>query len=134
MRLALADAGLEPDAIDYLNAHGTGTPAGDRAECAAVRALFGSTGRPAINATKALVGHCLYAAGVLEAVAVVLQIEHGFLHPNPALRRPIAADLRFVGPVAEPAAIEHAISNAFSFGGINSSLVISRHRPGAAQP
>ncbi|MDQ5908476.1 MAG: malonyl-ACP decarboxylase [Pseudomonadota bacterium] len=127
MRLTLADAVLEPVAIDYLNAHGTSTPSGDEAECAAIREVFGTVGRPTINATKALLGHCLFAAGLLEAVAVVLQIQHGFLHPNPRLEEPIAPDLHFVGSVAEPTLIHHALSNAFSFGGINSSVIISRY-------
>lgn len=126
MRLALADARLELSAIDALNAHGTGTPSGDQAECAAIREAFGVS-HPAINASKALFGHCFFAAGLLEAVAVILQIQHGFLHPNPFLEQPIAPDLRFVGPTAEPATIHHALSNAFSFGGINSSVVISRY-------
>jgi malonyl-ACP decarboxylase len=127
MRLALADARLEPSAIDTLNAHGTGTPSGDQAECAAIREVFGAHGRPVINASKALFGHCFFATGLLEATAVVLQIQYGFLHPNPFLEQPIVPDLRFVGPVAEPATIHHALSNAFSFGGINSSVVISRY-------
>jgi len=127
MRLALADAGLEPSAIDMLNAHGTGTPSGDQVECAAIREVFGIRDRPAINASKALFGHCFFAAGLLEAAAVIVQIQGGFLHPNPFLEQPIAPDLRFVGPTAESAAMDHALSNAFSFGGINSSVAISRY-------
>jgi malonyl-ACP decarboxylase len=135
MRQALADAGVDSCDVDYVNAHATATPAGDDAEAAALRTVFGSTGpggpadRPAaggpwVNATKALVGHCLSAAGAVEAVATVVQLRDGFLHPNPHLADPVDASLRLVGRVAVPARTRYAVSNSFGFGGINSSVVL----------
>ncbi|MET9457727.1 beta-ketoacyl synthase N-terminal-like domain-containing protein [Streptomyces canus] len=127
MNAALDRAGLEAGALDYVNAHATGTPAGDDAELAALRQVLGeSSGRPWLNATKALVGHCLSAAGVLEAVATVVQLRAGFVHPNPALRRPVDGALRYAGRTAETARLEHAMTTSFGFGGFNTALVLRR--------
>jgi malonyl-ACP decarboxylase len=124
MREALEQAGAST--VDYLNAHGTGTPAGDEAECEAIASVFAGAPGPWINSTKALTGHTLYAAGIVEAVATVIQMNGGFVHANPGLRVPIAPGLRFAGRVAEEAKIEVALSNSFSVGGINSSVVLRR--------
>jgi malonyl-ACP decarboxylase len=132
MRLALDKAGLRPEEVDYLNAHGTASAAGDEAECQAIRQVFGEQGRPAVNATKALVGHAYSAAGMVEAIATVLQMRHGFLHPNPNLDEPIDGRLRFVGKRAEPADIRCALSNSFGFGGINSCVVLRKPGGGAS--
>jgi malonyl-ACP decarboxylase len=127
MVAAMASAGVGPADIGYVNAHATGTPGGDRAELRALRrALGGSVDRPWVNATKALTGHCLSAAGVVEAVATVAQLRHRFIHPNPALRRPVEAGFRFAGAAAEPADVEHALSNSFGFGGFTTSIVLRR--------
>jgi malonyl-ACP decarboxylase len=126
MREALDGAGVLPPAVDYLNAHGTGTPAGDDAECEAIASVFAGAAGPWINSTKALTGHTLYAAGIVEAIATVIQMKGGFVHPNPALREPIAPGLRFAGPVAEEANIDVSLSNSFSVGGINSSVAFRR--------
>ena len=125
MRAALLSAGTAAAAVDYVNAHGTGTPAGDDAELKALRELF-NAGDPApwLNSTKALTGHCLSAAGVLEAVATVAQIRAGFVHPNPALTEAAEPGHRLVGRTASPARIERALSNSFGFGGFNSSVLI----------
>lgn len=126
MGQALRRAGLEPAAVDYVNAHGTGSRVGDETEVAALRAVFGpDVGRPWINATKGLIGHTLWAAGVVEAVATLVQMRDGFVHPNVNLARPVDDACRFVGAAAVPATIGVALSNAFGFGGINSSVVLA---------
>lgn len=125
MHAALLAAGLGSDTVDYVNAHGTGSPPGDQAECEALRAIFGSSPvRPFINATKALTGHCLSSAGIIEVLACLLQMDGGFVHGNPRLEKPIDEQLRFVGRRAEPARLRVALSNGFGFGGFNSSVVI----------
>ncbi|WP_093802473.1 beta-ketoacyl synthase N-terminal-like domain-containing protein [Streptomyces sp. Wb2n-11] len=125
MSRALRHAGLDPGRIDYVNAHGTGSPLGDETELTALRALFGRGG-PWVNSTKGLIGHCLCAAGVVEAVATVLQMRDGFVHANANLVTPIGTGGRLVGTRSRPAAIGHAMSNGFGFGGFNTSVVIGR--------
>jgi malonyl-ACP decarboxylase len=126
MRAAIDSARLAAADIDYVNAHGTGSPLGDATEASALRELFGTgAGTPWINATKGLTGHCLSAAGVLEAVATIVQLERGFVHPNFALRDRVDRGLRFVGERAQPARIRHALSNGFGFGGFNSAIVLA---------
>ncbi|MEX0760286.1 MAG: beta-ketoacyl synthase N-terminal-like domain-containing protein, partial [Tistlia sp.] len=126
MRGALAAAGLGPEAVDYVNAHATSTPLGDETECAALRSLFGArAGAVRVNATKGLTGHCLSAAGVVETVACLLQLEGGFLHPNRNLVEPIDPLLGFVGARAEPASPRVMLKNGFGFGGFNSSLLLA---------
>lgn len=126
---ALARAGVEAAEVGYVNAHGTATPAGDDAELAALAQVFGAAvGSPWINSTKALIGHCLSAAGTVEAVATVVQLRSGFVHGNPALRHPVSDAHRFAGPQARPARFTHALSNSFGFGGFNTSLLFSRRR------
>ncbi|WP_406207915.1 polyketide beta-ketoacyl:ACP synthase [Kitasatospora sp. NBC_01560] len=124
---AIRQAGLTPDRIDYVNAHGTGSPLGDETELAALREVFGEgAGRPWVNSTKGLVGHCLCAAGVVEAVATLLQMRGRFVHGNANLRRPLAAGARLVGGRSRPLAIGYAVSNGFGFGGFNTSVVFGR--------
>ncbi|MGZ8250070.1 beta-ketoacyl synthase N-terminal-like domain-containing protein [Methylomagnum sp.] len=127
MAKALADAGLEPGEIDYLNSHGTASPLGDETELQAIGETFQvHLDRLWINATKALTGHCLWSAGLVEAVATVQQLRHSFVHSNPNLAEPMAAGFRFAGRRAEAAELRAALSNSFGFGGINSSIVIRR--------
>ncbi|MEV6118580.1 beta-ketoacyl synthase N-terminal-like domain-containing protein [Streptomyces sp. NPDC052109] len=127
MRRALALAGLTPDRIDYVNAHGTGAPLGDEVELTALREVFGSgADGPWVNSTKGLIGHCLCAAGVIEAVATVVQMREGFVHANVNLERPLDPGARLVGATARPAVIGHALSNGFGFGGFNTSVVFGR--------
>jgi len=124
MAEALRRAGLGPGEVDYVNTHGTGSRLGDEAEVAALRKVFGSDlGRPWLNSTKGLVGHGLCAAGVVEAVAALVQLRDGFVHPNANLARPIDGECRFAGGRAEPAELTVAMSNGFGFGGFNSSVV-----------
>ena len=126
----LRRAGLEASRVGYVNAHATSTPSGDAAECEAIRRVLGAG--PFINATKALTGHTMFSAGVVELIAVVLQLDQGFLHGNPWLDDPIAGDLRFVGPAAAAVDVDLAISNAFGFGGINASLLVQARREARA--
>jgi malonyl-ACP decarboxylase len=125
MRAALAMADAVASDVDYVNAHATATPAGDDTELQALRAILGEA-RPLVNSTKSLIGHTLSAAGVIEALATVVQMRHGFVHPNPTLVRPVDAKYRLVGKKCMPARIRLALSNSFGFGGFNSSLVLRR--------
>lgn len=127
MRVALESAGLAPADIGYLNAHGSASVVGDETECAAIAAVFGEhLVRLPVNSTKSLVGHCMSAAGVIECVATLLQLNHRFLHPNLNLLDPLTDRLRFAGATALPLDARFAISNSFGFGGINTSLVLAR--------
>ncbi|MGE0359870.1 MAG: beta-ketoacyl synthase [Vicinamibacterales bacterium] len=128
MRMALDDAGVDPGEIDYVNAHATSTRLGDAVEAAAIgRALGGRARAIPVNATKSMIGHCLSAAGVVEAVATVLQLTHGIVHPtiNQEETDP-EIDLDVVPNRARPAALSVALSNSFGFGGLNSSVVLGR--------
>ncbi|HEX3551616.1 MAG TPA: beta-ketoacyl-[acyl-carrier-protein] synthase family protein [Thermoanaerobaculia bacterium] len=119
---ALADAGLRPEEIDYVNAHGTGTLANDETEAAVLARTFGS--RPLVNSTKSLLGHTLGASGALEAVVTVLSLQHQTTHACRNLEEPIA-DLNFVRRV-ESHPIQNALSQSFAFGGHNAALVFQR--------
>lgn len=127
MAEAIARAGLEPAQIGYVNAHGSSSPLGDETEVRALRRVFGrSFGVPFVNATKGWVGHCLSAAGVVEAIAVIVQLQGGFVHPNANLERPIDPECRFAGVEPQAAAFDYALSNSFGFGGFNSSVLLAR--------
>ncbi|MFG2500671.1 beta-ketoacyl synthase N-terminal-like domain-containing protein [Streptomyces sp. NPDC048441] len=129
MRGALDAAGITPEHVGYLNAHGTASPRGDATELAAVREVFGpAVGALRINSTKAVTGHCLAAAGVVEAVATAVQLRRGFLHHVPGLERPVDEGLRFVRGGAEQRRVRFALSNSFGFGGINASLLLAAAR------
>jgi 3-oxoacyl-[acyl-carrier-protein] synthase-1 len=124
--LALADAGAEPGEVDYVNAHATGTLAGDLAEAAALRRVFGAA-LPAISSTKSLGGHSLGAAGAQEAIHCLLMLEGGFVAPsaNSEARDPALADLP-VGTEARPARLGLVLSNSFGFGGTHAVLALRR--------
>lgn len=126
MHQALAMAGLQPDEVDYLNLHGTGTPLNDRMEAAAITSLFGSP--PACSSTKALTGHTLGAAGALEAAFCWLALRYGRLprHVYDGEYDPEIPALPLVTSDAKPArAPRCALSNSFAFGGNNASLLLS---------
>jgi malonyl-ACP decarboxylase len=127
MRAALAASGVAPEEVDYLNTHGTSSPLGDRTEIEAIEQVFG-THFPNLwlNATKGLTGHCLNSAGVVEMIATVIQMNDGFIHPNLNLDNPIHPTARFAGATAVREPIRVAMSNAFGFGGINTSIVLRR--------
>jgi malonyl-ACP decarboxylase len=125
MRLALRHSGLAASDVDYLNTHGTSSPLGDRTEIQAIEQVFGDhLPNLWLNATKGLTGHCLNAAGVVEIVATVIQMSQGFLHPNLNLENPIHDSARFCGATAVREQVHLAMSNAFGFGGINTSIVL----------
>lgn len=126
MRQALAAAGVRPDEVDYLNAHGTSTLMNDRSECAAVRAVFGShAGQIGVSSTKSLMGHLIAGAGAVEAAVCALAIHHGVLpvNANLAARDP-ECDLDFVRGQPRTRRIRVALSNSFGFGGSNSCLAL----------
>ena len=131
MRLALAKAGIEPAAIDYINAHGTSTPLNEKFETEAVKAAFGDAAYSVpISSTKSMTGHLLGAAGALEAALSVLVIQKGVLPPTINQTSPDPeCDLDYVPNVARCATINHAMSNSMGFGGHNVSLIVSRFDP-----
>lgn len=125
MRLALADAGMGPEDIGYINAHGTGTLANDRTEAAAIRAVFAAP--PPVSATKSMHGHAIGATGALEAIACILALSEGVLPPTLGFRVPDPeCDLDVVANAARPATVTAALSNAFAFGGLNAVLAFRR--------
>lgn len=126
LRGALAAAEVEPSQVDYVNAHATGSRAGDAAEAAALTEVFGDG--PVVNSTKALTGHGLGAAGLTELVATVLQLREGFVHGNPALRAPLPGAPRLAGRESASADLRTAVSNSVAFSGINAALVVRAHR------
>ena len=125
MQHALRQAGLEPAAIDYINAHGTSTPANDATETDAIKAAFGEEAyNIAVSSTKSMTGHLLGGAGALEAVLAVLAIRDGVIPPTINYETPDPeCDLDYVPNEAREASVRHVMSNSFGFGGHNVSLV-----------
>jgi len=125
---ALKDAQLNGDQVQYINAHGTSTPAGDKAEAAAIRSVFGDHAYElSVSSTKSMVGHLLGAAGAVEAIFSVLAIRDQVAPPTINLHEPDeGCDLDFVPHQAKPRPIDVAVSNSFGFGGTNGSLVFRR--------
>jgi 3-oxoacyl-[acyl-carrier-protein] synthase II len=130
MRLALSDAELSPDAIQYVNAHGTATPVGDVVETQAIRAAFGEHARRlCISSTKALHGHLMGAAGALEMAVSVLALHRAIVPPTAHLAHPDpACDLDYVPNEARALDLRAVMSNAFGFGGTNVVLIARRYR------
>jgi 3-oxoacyl-[acyl-carrier-protein] synthase II len=129
MANAIRDAGLEPSAIDYINAHGTSTQVGDVAEVSAVKQVFGGhASKLAISSTKSMTGHLLGAAGAVEAIFSVLAVRDGVLPPTINLDNPDeGCDLDFVANQSRNADLRIALSNSFGFGGTNGTLIFSRY-------
>ena len=127
---ALRDAGIPPEAVGYINAHGTSTPYNDKTETQAIKRVFGAHApRLAVSSTKSMVGHLIGAAGGVEAIVTVLALYHGILPPTINYETPDPeCDLDYVPNVARKAEVEVALSNGFGFGGTNATLAFHRFR------
>jgi len=128
MFTALAAAGVPPEAVDYINAHGTGTPINDKVETLAIKRLFGKRAHSLpISSVKSALGHCLGAAGAVEAIATILALYHGVVPPTLNYEEPDPdCDLDYVPNEPRTASIGVALSNSFAFGGNNTTLVFGR--------
>lgn len=128
MRLALADAGIEPAEVGYINAHGTSTQANDKAETAAIKTVFGDAAHDVpVSSTKSMTGHMLGAGGGVEAIASILAMRDGCLPPTINLEHPDPeCDLDYVPNEARPADVSVVMSNSFGFGGHNATVVFRR--------
>ncbi len=125
MTAALHDAQLKPEAIDYINAHGTSTPLNDPIETAAIKTVFEYP--PPVSSTKSMTGHLLGGAGALEAVATILALQDQLLPPTINLDEPDAdCDLDYVPNEARPVSLDYAMSNSFGFGGHNTALIFGQ--------
>lgn len=128
MRIAIQDAGLSPNDVDHVNTHGTSTPVGDPSETTAIKTVFGERAyKLAVNSTKSIVGHLLGAAGVVEAVATIMEIQTNKVHPTINLDNPDpACDLNYIPHKAQDWNVDIAISNTFGFGGHNATLLFKK--------
>ena len=128
MEAALRQARLEPGDVQHLNAHATSTPVGDKSELAAIGTLFGRDRSIAVSATKSATGHLQGAAGGVEAIFTVLALRDQVAPPTLNLENPDpgAEGIDIVSGAARPMPMEHAISNAFGFGGVNASIIFRR--------
>ena len=143
MRNALADARVEPEAIDYINAHGTSTPYNDKIETLAIRKVFGDhSSRIAVNSTKSMTGHLLGAAGGIEAAVTAFVLKNQIAPPTINYETPDPeCDLDYVPNSARKMNVKYALTNSFGFGGTNATLLLTpvdsiRHRrthPGEQQ-
>ncbi|MCZ2074753.1 MAG: beta-ketoacyl-ACP synthase II [Bryobacterales bacterium] len=129
MRLALKDAGLQPEQIGYINAHGTSTPLGDKLETLAIKRAFGEHARKlAVSSTKSMMGHLLGGAGGVEAGITILAMRDGVLPPTINYEYPDPeCDLDYIPNEARRAQVEYALSNSFGFGGTNGCIIFKRY-------
>ncbi|MBJ7602670.1 MAG: beta-ketoacyl-ACP synthase II [Candidatus Dormibacteraeota bacterium] len=129
IKIALADADIAPEDVDYVNAHGTSTSLNDAAETRALKMALGDHARRVpISSTKSMIGHLLGAAGAVEAIAVLKTINEGVIHPTINLHQPDPeCDLDYVPNQARPGQVRIALSNSFGFGGQNCTLVLKRY-------
>jgi 3-oxoacyl-[acyl-carrier-protein] synthase II len=127
--MALADAGVDPNDIDYINAHGTSTPLGDASETRVIKIAFGEEKARAtpISSTKGATGHCLGASGAIEAIASILAVRDDIVPPTINYETPDPeCDLDYIPNESRKVPVEHALSNNFGFGGHNACLVIKK--------
>jgi 3-oxoacyl-[acyl-carrier-protein] synthase II len=129
MQRAMKDAGLQPTDIDYINAHGTSTPVGDKTETIAIKRTFGDHAyKLAVSSTKSMTGHLLGAAGGLESAVAALVVKHGIIPPTINYETPDPeCDLDYVPNTARTQKVRHVLSNSFGFGGTNATLIFSVH-------
>jgi 3-oxoacyl-[acyl-carrier-protein] synthase II len=129
MQKAMKDAGVEPETVDYINAHGTSTPYNDKFETAAIKKTFGEhASRLAVSSTKSMTGHLLGAAGGIEAVFSVLAIDRRKLPPTINYFNPDPeCDLDYVPNEPREAVVNYALSNSFGFGGTNACLLFRKY-------
>jgi 3-oxoacyl-[acyl-carrier-protein] synthase II len=130
MRVALADAGIRPDEVDYINAHGTSTPMNDLSETKAIKEVFGEHAKKlAVSSIKSMTGHLLGAAGGIEAIATALTIKHDLMPPTINYEIPDdEMDLDYVPNVARNSKVFCALSNSFGFGGHNATLIFKKYQ------
>jgi 3-oxoacyl-[acyl-carrier-protein] synthase II len=128
MRAALRRAGVEPERVGYVNAHGTSTPLGDAAETSAIKQVFGDHAyNLAVSSTKSMTAHCFGAAGAIEAMMCVLAIHHGVIPPTINYEHPDpVCDLDYVPNEAREARVDVALSNAMGLGGHNGCVLVGR--------
>jgi 3-oxoacyl-[acyl-carrier-protein] synthase II len=128
MKTALRDAGIRPEQVSYINAHGTSTELNDKIETAAIKRVFGDAAkRIPVSSTKSMIGHLLGAAAAVELTATVLSIRDGVVHPTINYETPDPeCDLDYVPNVKREVRIEYAMSNSLGFGGHNSAIVVGR--------
>lgn len=131
MKMALKDAQIAPEEVDYINAHGTSTPFNDKFETMAIKSVFGEHAyRLAISSTKSMIGHLLGAAGGVEAVATVLTIQRDVIHPTINYEVPDPdCDLDYVPNKSRAAEVNIALSNSFGFGGTNACILVKKFQP-----
>lgn len=129
MKRALRDAGIQPSEVDYINAHGTSTPVGDKSETKAIKTAFGDAAyKLAVSSTKSMTGHLLGAAGGVEAIASVLAITNGIIPPTINIEnQDPECDLDYVPNVARQAEVNIAMSNSFGFGGHNATIIMKKY-------
>jgi 3-oxoacyl-[acyl-carrier-protein] synthase II len=129
MTLALASGGVRPDQVDYINAHGTSTPHGDKIETLAIKRCFGDHASTlAVSSTKSMTGHLLGAAGGLEAGVTALAVHHQIAPPTTNQEnRDAECDLDYIPNVKRAMPIRYALSNSFGFGGTNAALLFKRY-------
>src|SRR5258707_12508745 len=131
MEIALRDARVSPEDVQYVNAHGTSPPLGDEAETHALKRVFGEHARKlAVSSTKSMIGHLLGASGGVEMIVTALSIKHSVVHPTINYQTPDpACDLDYVPNVAREMRVRRAMSNSFGFGGHNCCLVVAALNP-----
>lgn len=131
MKMALRKAGIRPDQIDYINAHGTGTPLNDMAETRAIKTVCGDHAyKLVVNSSKSMLGHMMGAAGAVELIVTALSIKHGIVHPTINLEQADEnCDLDYVPGVARQREVNIGLSNSIGLGGHNSAIIVRRYEP-----
>jgi 3-oxoacyl-[acyl-carrier-protein] synthase II len=129
MQAAIKKAGIKPEEIDYINAHGTSTQLNDAMETKAIKTIFGEYAyKVPISSTKSMLGHLIGAAGAVEPAICIMTILKGIIPPTINLETPDpACDLDYVPNIARPAKVDTALTNSFGFGGHNSVLILRRY-------